>query len=249
MAGNEKEVLVVMNAHPDDICCVGGIAAKYSAEGHKVYSLSVTLGETIRKPGPEQEKVKQLRKAEGIEIARILGAEFIHLDVPSNKIIPTMEMKMKIVNAIRKIGGNIVMLFTTPWDVHADHRNLSCTMRDVTYYVGHPGIKGEHEACRLAGAYMYEIETHHNELHEPDLVIDITDHAEKKFESFLGGARAVVYGPDSGKAWMEQEKAWVRFWGMRYGVKYAEPLYAARGSMDTMIPVRKIKLKDKLPVI
>ena len=37
-SGEEKDTLVVVGAHPDDICCVGGIAAKYSAGGSKVYS-------------------------------------------------------------------------------------------------------------------------------------------------------------------------------------------------------------------
>jgi len=138
----KKDIIVVVNAHPDDICLVGGTVANYARAGHKVFSLSVTLGETVRPPGSEQEKVKGMRKAEGIEIATILGAEFLHLDVPGNKIIPTMEMQMKVMNAIRKLKGNI-LLFTTPWDVHADHRNLSWVMRDVVYYVGHDGIKGD----------------------------------------------------------------------------------------------------------
>lgn len=244
----KKDTLVVVGAHPDDICCVGGIAAKYAARGSKVYSLSVTLGETVRKPGPEQEEVKLLREEEGEEIAAILGAEFVHLDVPCNKIIPTMEMKMKLVSALRKLEAN-VLLFPTPWDVHADHRNLSWTMRDVVYYVGHGGIASDHPPCRLRGAYMFEIEVAHNELHEPDCAIDITKYAEKKFESIMSEKRARVFSEESGRLFVENEKAWTRFWGMRHGVRYAEPLHQARGSMATTGPVGKLRLLDGIPVI
>jgi LmbE family N-acetylglucosaminyl deacetylase len=244
---NRKERLVVMGAHPDDICCVGGIVAKYTAAGHKAYSLNVTLGETIRKPGPEQEAIKVVRREEGIEIARILGAECVYLDVPCNKIIPTMEMKMKLVNAIRRIGGRILLLFPVPWDVHADHRNLSWTMRDVVYYVGHDGIAADYPPCELLGAYMYNINVRENELHEPDFVIDITDHVQKKFDSMLCKARARAFSVKDGRVFKEQEEIWTRFWGMRHGVEYAEPLHAAYGSMSTMDSVRRLKLLDRLP--
>jgi len=247
-ARRKKQTLVVVGAHPDDIVFVGGIAAKYAAEGHKVYSLSVTLGETIRKPGPEQEKIKQVRREEGIDIAKILGAEFVYLDVPSNKIIPTMEMKMKLVDAIRALKGNII-LTTTPWDVHADHRNLSWTMRDVIYYVGHEGIKADYPPCELRGAYMYDIEMAHNELHTPDFVVDITDYADIKYKAFLSKKRAKAYNIESGRQWAEQCKTWSRFWGLRYGVEYAEPLYQAWGSMTTTDPMRKLKVLDRLPLI
>jgi len=247
-SAGEKDTLVVVGAHPDDIACVGGIAAKYSARGSRVYSLSVTLGETVRKPGPEQEEVKRMREEEGVDIAAILGAEFVHMDVPCNKIIPTMDMKMKLVSVLRRLEAN-VLLMPTPWDVHADHRNLSWTMRDVVYYVGHGGIESDHPPCRLRGAYMFEIEIAHNELHEPDFAIDITDFADKKFEAIMSGKRARVFGEESGRLFMENERAWTRFWGMRYGMGYAEPLYRAHGSMATMDPVRRSKVLESIPAI
>ena len=80
--------VVFVSAHPDDITCCGGVAAKYSRQGHSVTQLSLTLGETVREPGPEQEAVKGLRKAEGDAICKILGVKSEYLDIPGNKIIP-----------------------------------------------------------------------------------------------------------------------------------------------------------------
>jgi LmbE family N-acetylglucosaminyl deacetylase len=242
-----KNTLVVVGAHPDDIVCIGGVAVKYAKIGYKVVNLSVTLGETVRKPGPEQEKIRLMRKAEGEEISRILKTEFIHLDVPCNKIIPTMEMKMKLVNALRNLKANIV-LYTTPWDVHADHRNLSWTMRDVVYYVGHTGIAADYPPCDLKGAYMYDIEVEYNEIHEPDFVIDISGTSDVKFKSILSKKRAAVFGTMAGKSFMEQQKSWTRFWGMRFGVEYAEPLWQSYGSMPMTDVVKKLRVRTDLPI-
>ncbi|MFB3892559.1 MAG: PIG-L deacetylase family protein [Phycisphaerae bacterium] len=244
---SRKLTLVVVAAHPDDICCCGGLAARYAAEGHAVWQLSVTLGETVRPPGPAQERIKLMRKAEGEEICRILGARAEFLDVPCNKIIPTMEMKMKLVNAIRRLKANIV-LFPTPWDCHADHRNLSWTMRDVVYYVGHAGIAADYPPCDLRGAYMYDIEAAHNELHEPDFAVDVTDHVRTNFKAVTCKARAAVFSAAGGRQFKEQYEAVTRFWGMRYGARYAEPIWQTYGSMDMTGIARGIRLRQDLPV-
>jgi LmbE family N-acetylglucosaminyl deacetylase len=243
----EKLTLVVVSAHPDDIVCCGGIAAKYARRGHSVIQLSVTLGETVRRPGPEQEAVKVLRRAEGDAIAKILGAKSEYLDVPCNKIIPTMEMKMKFANALRRLKANVV-LYPTPWDCHADHRNLSWTMRDVVYYVGHAGIAADHPPCVLKAACMFDVEVDLNELHEPDLLVDVSDVEETNFAAILCEERARVFGVESGRQFQETLEAWTRFWGMRAGVRYAEPLWQSFGSMDMTEPWRKRKVSDELPV-
>ena len=241
-----QPTLVVVSAHPDDIGCCGGLAAKYVKMGHTVWQLSVTLGETVRPPGPEQEKIRVLRRIEGDQICEILGVRSEFLDVPCNKIIPTMEMKMKLVNALRRLKANIV-LFPTPWDCHADHRNLSWTMRDVVYYVGHRGIEADYPPNPLLGAYMYDLEWDVNELHDPDFVVDVSGTVETNFKAIECEARAAVFGP--GKIFRDQYEIWTRFWGMRHGADFAEPLWHAYGSMGTMYPARKLKLRPDLPVL
>lgn len=243
----ETLTLVVVSAHPDDIVCCGGIAAKYARRGHSVIQLSVTLGETVRKPGPEQEEIKVLRQAEGDAIAKILGAKSEYLDVPSNKIIPTMEMKMKLVNALRRLKANIV-LYPTPWDCHADHRNLSWTMRDVVYYVGHVGIAADHSPCQLKCACMYDLEVDLNEFHEPDLLLDVSDTEETNFQAILCEERAKVFGTESGWRFKETWEAWTRFWGMRSRVRYAEPVWQSYGSMAMTEPWQRRKVSEELPL-
>jgi LmbE family N-acetylglucosaminyl deacetylase len=245
---SSKPRVVVVAAHPDDICCCGGLAAKYVKAGHEVWQLSVTLGETVRPPGAEQEKIAVLREIEGREICRILGAKAEFLDVPCNKIIPTMEMKMKLVNALRRLKANI-LLYPTPWDCHADHRNLSWTMRDVIYYVGHSGIAGDYPPCDLRGAYMYDLEVDVNELHEPDFVVDVSDHVQTAFRAVQCEARAAVFGAESGKAFKRSYESVTAFWGMRYGVAFAEPMWQSCGSTDMTRVAQKMRLRPDLPIL
>lgn len=242
-----KMRVVVVAAHPDDICCCGGLAAKYAKAGHEVWQLSVTLGETVRPPGEEQKKIAVLREAEGRQICRILGVKAEFLDVPCNKIIPTMEMKMKLVNALRRLKPNI-LLYPTPWDCHADHRNLSWTMRDVIYYVGHSGIAGDYPPCDLRGAGMYDIEVDTNELHQPDFVVDVSDHVERAFAAIQCNARAKVFGKESGRAFKRMYEVVTAFWGMRHGVAYAEPIWQTYGSMVMTHVARRTRLREELPV-
>jgi LmbE family N-acetylglucosaminyl deacetylase len=248
MDPKDKLTVVVVSAHPDDICCCGGTAAKYARAGHELIQLSVTLGETVRKPGPEQAAVGKLRRVEGDAIARILGGRSEYLDVPCNKIIPTMEMKMKFVNALRRLKANVI-LYPVPWDTHADHRNLSATMRDVEYYVGHEGIAADHPPCRLVASGMYEIEVSQNELHEPDFVVDVSATAEVNFQAIMCAERAAVFGVEGGTHFRRMMEAWTRFWGMRHGVEYAEPVWMSHGRMDTAAPWLRRKVLDALPMI
>src|SRR5687768_16728148 len=167
--------IVGVGAHPDDVAVgAGGVIASYVKRGHRATILNVTFGETVRPPGPKQEEARRIRRKEGEDIARKLGAEVAFLGWPANTIIPSWEMKVVLVNALRKLQANVI-LFTCPWDTHADHRNLSAAMKDVIYYVGHPGMAFDAPPCNLRSAWMYSIEADTDELHQPDLLFDVSD--------------------------------------------------------------------------
>ena len=114
---------------------------------------------------------------------------------------------------------------------HADHRNLSAAMRDVLYYVGHPGMAFDARPCALRSAWMYTIEAPTEELHAPDLLFDTSDVFTQKAAA-LTGTRP-IFGPLAVQAQAVELYCEVpnRFWGMRCGVRYAEPLYQTWGSM------------------
>ena len=237
--------IVGVGAHPDDVAVgAGGVIASYVKRGHRATILNVTFGETVRPPGPEQEEAKRIRRKEGEDIARKLGAEVSFLGWPANTIIPSWEMKVMLVNALRKLQANVI-LFTCPWDTHADHRNLSAAMKDVIYYVGHPGMAFDAPPCNLRSAWMYSIEADSDELHQPDLLFDVSDVFDVKLAS-LTNTRPIFSWADAA---LDDLKIINGFWGLRCHVKYAEPLYQSWGSMKVASLTRDHYRVRELPLI
>jgi N-acetylglucosamine malate deacetylase 1 len=240
----EKLHIVGVGAHPDDVAVgAGGVIASYVKRGHRATILNVTYGETVRPPGPEQEEAKRIRRKEGEDIARLLGADAVFLEWPANTIIPSWEMKSLLVNELRKLQANVI-LFTCPWDTHADHRNLSETMKDVMYYVGHPGMAFDQPPCDLRSAWMYSIEADADELHNPDLLFDISDVWDVKAAS-LTDTRPIFHWAND---YVETLRIINRFWGIRAHVQYAEPLYQSWGSMKLAGLTRKHYRISELPL-
>jgi LmbE family N-acetylglucosaminyl deacetylase len=243
----ERLHVVGVGAHPDDVAVgAGGLIASYVKRGHRATIVSVTYGETVRPPGPLQEAAKRTRRKEGEDIARALGAAAHFLEWPANTIVPSWEMKALLVTALRRLGAN-VLLFPPPWDTHADHRNLSDTMKDVLYYVGHRGMAFDAPPCRLRSAWMYSIEADSEELHQPDLLFDITDVFEQKAAS-LTGTRP-IFGVAGQAALVETVQVVNRFWGLRCGTRYAEPLYQTWGSMNLARLTRHRDRVAELPLM
>ena len=100
---------------------------------------------------------------------------------------------------------------------------------DVVYYVGHQGMAFDEPPCDLMSAWMYCLEASTEELHNPDLLFDISDVMASK----LGSLRDTrpIFGVEGQAQVVEEAEIIARFWGLRCGVKYAEPLYQTWGSM------------------
>jgi len=237
--------IVGVGAHPDDVGVgAGGVIASCVKRGHRATILNVTYGETVRPPGPQQEEAKSIRRKEGEDIARKLGAEAAFLGWPANTIIPSWEVKTLLVNTLRELQANII-LFTTPWDTHADHRNLSAAMQDVVYYVGHRGMAFDAPPCHLRSAWMYSIESETEELHMPDLLFDISDVFDQKVAA-LTDTRPIF---SNANAYVEIVRIVNAFWGLRCGARYAEPLYQSWGSMSLAQLTRSHYRVTELPLM
>ena len=155
-------------------------------------------------------------------------------------------MKAALVNALRRLEANVI-LFPPPWDTHADHRNLSETMKDVMYYVGHPGMAFDAPPVTLRSAWMYSIEANTEELHHPDLLFDVSDVMDQKRAS-LTGTRP-IFDRAGQEGTLELVEVSNRFWGMRCGVTYAEPLFQTWGSMKLAQLTRSHVRVSELPTI
>ena len=101
--------IIAFGAHPDDCeLKVGGVAAKWAAQGHHVKFVSTTngdIGHWKSAGGP-----LALRRKEEVEkAARLLGIETQVLDIHDGELEPTLENRRTITRLIRQWQADIVL--------------------------------------------------------------------------------------------------------------------------------------------
>ena len=150
-----KSALVIV-AHPDDIeyTCAGTMA-RWTQAGTKVVYVLCTSGEVgISDPGISKQKAEQIREAEQREAARITGVqEVIFLREPDGLLQPTLELRRKLVQEIRRyrpevvVCGDPTVIFAGDSYInHPDHRAAATAALDAAFpAAGQPSLFQELE--------------------------------------------------------------------------------------------------------
>src|SRR5258708_3209173 len=98
--------VIAVGAHPDDVeIGCGGTLAQLVRQGYRVGIVDLTDGEpTPGSPGPE------VRLAEAVEAARILGVQVRHtLALPNRRLFDTHEARLALATVFRQYRPTIVM--------------------------------------------------------------------------------------------------------------------------------------------
>lgn len=175
--------VIAFGAHPDD-CDVkaGGLAAKYSAAGHRVKFVSVTNGDA----GHQEEGGGMLaarRRAEATEAGRRLGIEYEVLDNHDGELLPTLEVRQQIIRRIRAWEADIV-LAPRPNDYHPDHRYTGVLVQDASYMVTVPNLVSDTPALRKNPVFLYFSDGFQDpKPFRPDIVVSIDDVIDKKYDA------------------------------------------------------------------
>ena len=126
--------IIAFGAHPDDCeLKVGGSAALWARQGHRVKFVSTTngdIGHFAMAGGP----LARRRRAEVERCAEILGIETEVLDIHDGELMPTLENRRLIANLIRDWQADVVLCHR-PWDYHADHRYTGILVQDAAVLV------------------------------------------------------------------------------------------------------------------
>ena len=147
--------MIVFSPHPDDMALgCGGTIAKKASEGFEVYLVMLTdgrhafthrLGITVE---PSPEEVKQMRKAEFMKAAGILGVpekNLIFFDYEDGTLAEhEREVEEKAIEIIEKYWP-ADMYYPFRRDCHLDHRATNRIVR------------GALQRLRYAGSYEYTI--------------------------------------------------------------------------------------------
>lgn len=171
--------ILAFGAHPDDVelSCAGTLALSI-AQGKTAGIIDLTQGELgTRGDGPTR-----LKEAEAA--GKIIGVQVReNLGMADGFFKNDKEHQLQIIKVIRKYRPQVVFV-NAPADRHPDHGRAAQLVMDACFLAGLIKIETEvdgksQEAHRPAAIYQY---IQFRPL-EPDFIVDISGHFDKKIES------------------------------------------------------------------
>lgn len=183
--------ILVIAVHPDDaeLCCSGTIL-KHIALGKKVGIVDLTRGELGTRGTAET------RDEEAADSAKILGLHIReNLRMRDGFFQNDEYHRLEVIKAIRKYQPEII-LSNALEDRHPDHGRAGDLVYDSVFLSGLPkietsidGIKQEAHRPRLLLQFIQD------RYLQPDIIVDISDHMDKKIES-IHAFKTQFYNPD-----------------------------------------------------
>lgn len=173
--------IIAFGAHPDDAeLKVGGMAARWAAQGHAVKFVSMTngdIGHFEMAGGP----LALRRRAEVEDCARQLGIETQVLDIHDGELEPTLENRKTVARLIREWQADIVLAHRR-YDYHADHRYTGVLVQDAAVLVVAPFFTPDTPPTQKNPVFLYYSDGFRKPYpFEPTVVVGIDDAAEKKW--------------------------------------------------------------------
>lgn len=162
--------IMAFGVHPDDIefgC--GGILAKMAAKGKSIVMVDLTIGEKGTNGTPE------IRREEGLEAAKVIGAERVVLDFADCEVFDTYEGRVKLTKVIRQYRPKLVIgpLWKGEQN-HPDHLACGIMLRYACRYARFSKILTDIPKHTVDGILHYI-----NSSYEPiDFLIDVSEHMD-----------------------------------------------------------------------
>lgn len=174
--------ILAFGAHPDDCYLkVGGTAAKYARQGHKVKFVSLTNGDTGHYAlggGP----LARRYYAEAQRAAQAAGVACEVLDIHNGQLMPTLENRWWLVRIIRDFQPDLVITHR-PNDYHPDHRYTGQLVHDAAYTVTIPNVQALTPHLRYNPVIVYMSDPFQKPYpFTPDVVVDIDAVLEAKLD-------------------------------------------------------------------
>jgi bacillithiol biosynthesis deacetylase BshB1 len=223
--------ILAFGAHPDDVelGCSGTLAKEISL-GKKVGIIDLTRGELGTRGSVE------IRNSESEAASKILGISVReNLDMRDGFFVNDESHQLKVIEMIRKYQPEIVLCNAVS-DRHPDHGRAAKLTADACFYSGLIKVETKEDG-KAQSAWRPKAVYHYIQDHfiEPDFVVDITAHMDKKMESifayssqFFDPNSKEPETPISSKNFMENVKAKAALFGRAINADYAEGFTVSR---------------------
>lgn len=217
--------ILAFAAHPDDVeLACSGTMMKHIEAGKSAGVIDFTRGELGTRGTPE------IRDKEAEAAGKIMGLSVReNLNFRDGFFLNDEQHQLAVVKKIRQYQPEIIIANAVS-DRHPDHPKASQVVSQSVFLSGLPKLKTEvggeiQEPWRPKAVYHF-IQSSYL---EPDFVVDISNHWEKKMESIQAYA-SQFHNPNSDEPetfissaqFMELIKARAVDFGKTIGVKYAE---------------------------
>lgn len=183
--------ILVIAVHPDDaeLCCSGTIL-KHIALGKNVGILDLTRGELGTRGTAET------RDEEAADSAKILGLHAReNLRLRDGFFQNDESHRLEVIKMIRKYQPEII-LSNALEDRHPDHGRAGDLVYDSVFLSGLPKIEtvldGVNQSAHRPRLLLQYIQDRYL---KPDIIVDISDHMDKKIES-IKAFKTQFYNPD-----------------------------------------------------
>jgi LmbE family N-acetylglucosaminyl deacetylase len=131
--------LLILGAHPDDAeYHAGGLATLYRQLGHDVRMVSITDGRAGHHEIGGAE-LAAIRRKEAAAAGAVIGASYITWDFPDGELVPSLDVRRRIIAEIRTVKPDVVLTHRT-CDYHPDHRAVGQSVQDALYMVTVPNV-------------------------------------------------------------------------------------------------------------
>lgn len=231
-----KVDILAIGVHPDDIelGCSGTLLA-HQAKGYTFGLLDLSRGELGSRGSAK------IRTEESYAAAQVLGAAFReNADMADGFFLHTEENLRKIIRVIRSAKPKIVFANALE-DRHPDHGRAAKLIADACYLSGLMKIETRDDQGKVQKVWRPTAVYHYSQdrSRDPDLVVDISAHFDKKMKSILcyrsqfHESEDSQYAdepqtPISGKDFLDHQRHKAAVYGREAGVKLAEAFNVER---------------------
>lgn len=221
--------VVSIMAHQDDEMHCLGTMLKCRKRGDKLFFITLTDGSNgfVQSPDISREKAAIIRHREMSALAKACSAAFINIKERDEFLYDTPRVRMKLVEAIRKIKPELIFTHYEK-DYNLDHTTVCALARQCSLIASLPVLPTSSPPLKAHPA-VFMIEPHGPIEFTPTDYVDITDYHEEKtkllgrhisqekaMEEALGHGLGALCAIIS------------RFRGLHAGCKYAEAFVPMR---------------------